>query len=411
MTPRNRQPCASDEEESPSFYYLPPSAARALPNFQYEGEDRSLLFKYILSPFASFCVACIPTYVAPNTITLFGLSCMVASYVFMWYHVPTVLLDSSNEDPPRWIFIWNALSILIYQTTDNMDGKQARRTNSSSPLGLLFDHGVDAVNSLFGSVNWMVAMQLTTNDLWLSWAILFGPYALFFISTWEEYYTGKLIMPIVNGPSEGLLGGALMSLTSFVYGPPFWQQYHWYEWMSISSLPRLRNADILVLLSTIGVVQETCLKMIFVVQTFGIAELWNLLPFVTLLVCSLVIGLTDVQIWLDMPRTSLHLFAILFVEMTTDLMLAHITKQSYQPCRWPLFPLIVLTIAVCTGYCQAGRPMQDFLLLYTSAIGAYVLLKATIVIHECCTLLNIWCFDITTPRKRPILTNGKSHTS
>jgi phosphatidylglycerophosphate synthase len=31
------------------------------------------------------------------------------------------------------------------QTFDAVDGKQARRTNSSSPLGELFDHGCDAL--------------------------------------------------------------------------------------------------------------------------------------------------------------------------------------------------------------------------------------------------------------------------
>ena len=30
---------------------------------------------------------------------------------------------------------------------DEMDGKQARRTGNSSPLGLLFDHGCDAFNA------------------------------------------------------------------------------------------------------------------------------------------------------------------------------------------------------------------------------------------------------------------------
>ena len=30
---------------------------------------------------------------------------------------------------------------LFYKTFDAVDGKQARRTNSSSPLGELFDHG------------------------------------------------------------------------------------------------------------------------------------------------------------------------------------------------------------------------------------------------------------------------------
>lgn len=34
-----------------------------------------------------------------------------------------------------------ALGLWLYSTFDNIDGKQARRTGSSSPLGQLFDHG------------------------------------------------------------------------------------------------------------------------------------------------------------------------------------------------------------------------------------------------------------------------------
>ena len=30
---------------------------------------------------------------------------------------------------------------------DNVDGKQARRTGSSSPLGMVFDHGLDAITA------------------------------------------------------------------------------------------------------------------------------------------------------------------------------------------------------------------------------------------------------------------------
>ena len=38
-----------------------------------------------------------------------------------------------------------ALSVFAYVNLDCMDGKQARRTGSSSPLGQLFDHGCDAL--------------------------------------------------------------------------------------------------------------------------------------------------------------------------------------------------------------------------------------------------------------------------
>lgn len=154
------QYAASNNEEVPnnlSFFFLSKDAANALPNYQYKGQDLSLIYKYILSPFASFLVDNFtPRSVAPNTITLTGLLFMVAAYLVMWFYVPMVLLDSTSPAIPRWVFLFNAVATLIYQTFDNMDGKQARRVGASSPLGLLFDHGCDAVNSLFGSANWMV---------------------------------------------------------------------------------------------------------------------------------------------------------------------------------------------------------------------------------------------------------------
>jgi phosphatidylglycerophosphate synthase len=48
---------------------------------------------------------------------------------------------------PRWAALMCAAGIFIYQTLDAIDGKQARRTNSSSPLGELFDHGCDSLST------------------------------------------------------------------------------------------------------------------------------------------------------------------------------------------------------------------------------------------------------------------------
>lgn len=46
---------------------------------------------------------------------------------------------------PWWAYVQAALGLFIYQTLDATDGKQARRTGTSSPLGELFDHGCDAL--------------------------------------------------------------------------------------------------------------------------------------------------------------------------------------------------------------------------------------------------------------------------
>lgn len=62
-----------------------------------------------------------------------------------------VYMPLSNIPPcaqaPSWAFIMSAVGLFIYQSLDAIDGKQARRTNSSSPLGELFDHGCDAVST------------------------------------------------------------------------------------------------------------------------------------------------------------------------------------------------------------------------------------------------------------------------
>ena len=48
---------------------------------------------------------------------------------------------------PAWQFVLSGVTLWAYSTMDNMDGKQARRTGSGSSLGLLFDHGCDAINA------------------------------------------------------------------------------------------------------------------------------------------------------------------------------------------------------------------------------------------------------------------------
>ena len=60
--------------------------------------------------------------------------------------------------------------LIVCQTFDAVDGKQARRTSSSSPLGELFDHGiypllgfyhtVDGVDDLTNLHLFQVAMPL-----------------------------------------------------------------------------------------------------------------------------------------------------------------------------------------------------------------------------------------------------------
>jgi ethanolaminephosphotransferase len=43
--------------------------------------------------------------------------------------------------------------LFAYQSLDSIDGKQARRTGMAGPLGELFDHGCDAINTTVSAEN------------------------------------------------------------------------------------------------------------------------------------------------------------------------------------------------------------------------------------------------------------------
>ena len=54
---------------------------------------------------------------------------------------------------------------------DNMDGKQARRTQTSSPLGMLFDHGCDSFSLTFFILAICQATRIDKDEVFLIFII------------------------------------------------------------------------------------------------------------------------------------------------------------------------------------------------------------------------------------------------
>lgn len=75
-------------------------------------------------------------------ITLSGFGFIVLNFLTLLWYTPTL-----DQDCPTWVYASWAIGLFLYQTFDAVDGSQARRTRQSGPLGELFDHGVDAVNT------------------------------------------------------------------------------------------------------------------------------------------------------------------------------------------------------------------------------------------------------------------------
>jgi len=427
------------ESEEQWYYYLSNEGARKLPHYQYHGTDLSLLYKYVLSPFAAKCVDYLtPTWVAPNAITAFGLCWMVLSYTVIWYYCPglyeanTDISEVVNYHVPPAIFLLNGCAMLIYQTLDNMDGKQARKVGASSPLGLLFDHGCDAMNLILGSANWIVAMALIPGnmsdvlssssssvggenfqsksllshflggDANLALILILAPMIAFFVTTWEQYYTGSLILPPFNGPSEGLVMGASLSIVSYFYGPMFWQTTSLTDGIIdnfgiVSFLNhRVRNMDLIVFAAIVSLVQEVGLKLISVTRIYGLSTLRLTIPHVLLVTSTIVMVRYDTTIFLRNPRTMCHLISGLFTEHTTQLMMNHMVDEKYEWSeRWCVFPQVFLAVWIMTGV-SSNETLDSILFLYTTLLWVYLAFKISVQVSEICDALGIFCFDIVT---------------
>ena len=79
----------------------------------------------------------------------------------------------------------------MYQTLDACDGKQARRTGSTSPLGELFDHGCDSLSTIFVCVSVCIASQLGYYPGWMFYQAIIAS-TIFYTAHWQTYVTATL---------------------------------------------------------------------------------------------------------------------------------------------------------------------------------------------------------------------------
>ena len=118
---------------------------------------------------------------------------------------------------PSWFCYLMGVSFFLYCVCDNTDGKQARRTGSSSPLGMLIDHGMDSITAVINTMLIQVMLQVGNNFL-----CVFSMIAAtqpFYFAIMEQYYTGELVLPEVNGIDEGSFVYILMCFMAGYYGP------------------------------------------------------------------------------------------------------------------------------------------------------------------------------------------------
>lgn len=122
--------------------YITEEGDRHIAAFTYKGKDLSITYEYLWSPLADKLLLLTPPTIAPNTLTLAGFIINVVGTVVLCLQLPF------NSSAPTWSLVLYGLSVFSYQTLDNLDGKQARKLKNSTPLGMIMDHGCDALGTI-----------------------------------------------------------------------------------------------------------------------------------------------------------------------------------------------------------------------------------------------------------------------
>ncbi|GAA5905585.1 uncharacterized protein JCM6883_005377 [Sporobolomyces salmoneus] len=192
---------------------LPPSHHYS--EYSYSAVDKSPLSNYVMRHWWVWTASFAPPWLAPNAITLLGFAAILLNFATVWIFVGDLVGPGG-----WWVYASCAVGLFWYQTMDNIDGKQARRTGTSSPLGELFDHGLDTLNCPIGGLIQAAAMGLGQSK----YAVLciLVPCWSMFVSTWKEFHTGTLYLGYINGPVEGVLIAVGILVVSAIKGPGFW---------------------------------------------------------------------------------------------------------------------------------------------------------------------------------------------
>lgn len=384
------------------MYCLDQDSLVQLRNYKYQSVDKSPLSYYILNPYWTWCAKFMPSWLAPNVITLLGIVGIYANVLLILLYVPLLA-----GPVPSWLCFSCAAGVFFYQTMDNIDGKQARATGSSSPLGELFDHGIDSLNCCLTGLLQAACMGMGSSKE-TALCVFISCVAMYF-STWETFHTHTLYLGYLNGPTEGIVIVVMLMLASGIWGAGIWQT-RLVDILSVSEFFFGRNftlQNLWVLLMFLGVVVghvPICIYNVYEHKKENKeddfeAVLPQLMP-IALLALS-------VYSWITAPgsivlsENHIVLFTLtmtlVFGRVTTSIILAHLTRQPFAYWSLPMYPLFAAGVVFRLFYFFPQWVELAFLWGYFLFGLVYFTVYSERVISAICDFLNISCFTVSKP--------------
>ena len=131
----------------------------------------------------------------------------------------------------------------------------------AGPLGELFDHGCDALNTTLENI--LAAEALGLGRSYWSLFTIIASMANFYLSTWEEVHTHSLYLSAFSGPVEGILMLCSVYLLAGFFGGPTLYLQCVLDATGLSNVPYVREhyawanypvTDLLMVFAVVGMV-------------------------------------------------------------------------------------------------------------------------------------------------------------
>ena len=235
----------------------------------------------------------------------------------------------------------------MYQNFDALDGKQARKLGLASPLGQLFDHGIDCCLTTVYIMNFMIMFKIGTSPFIFLYVLMVN-FVIFYFPNWAEFFTHVLRTNSNNvGVTEIHLTVILMNFATWMWGDVFWQQ---------TSLFGLSTMNLFALFLFIAILIN--IPPLFV-ESWHAAEEKDKEKFFTMLIpissffFSLMLAYVMIPQVFAVPSVSLVLmFCFTFNILTIKMITGSLTRMDYKVLHLEVVALYVTIFLIFIGFSQ-----------------------------------------------------------
>jgi len=373
--------------------YISPQGAQNLGSYSYSGVDKSLLAHYVMRHYWNWLIDhVVPPYIAPNVLTLCGLLCVLGGYLLLAAYVPGM-----EGVAPNWVYFVIGVLFFAYSTFDNLDGKQARKTGTSSALGEVFDHGGDAIATPLFVITVGATVQFGP---WLTYYSVLMLVTVFYLAHWESYFTGTLLLRPLSNPTEANTICVLSLFWTAIKGPNFWTErvavlfLGEYEWRTIYFF-----FSFIGFCTTVLDHATTVAKFMRSRSTPIRPAVLFLLPFCLFMILTYIWASATPTVLEDRPRIFLSTVGLVFSYLAIRLIVQQVCKEPFKLYYNVLTPLLLVTLNSVIS-ALAGAPIFSEMLIltiYFFTILCNVAYMVVVLISEFCYYLTIRPFTISKP--------------